>query len=233
MSIEISRVRALCFDVDGTLNDIDDQFVSQLMNWLRPFKILFPQKDPRSFARKLVMFTETPANYLFCVPDRLGIDDEISAFGDFLYRAGLGKKAKPFALIHGVKEMLDELKGRYPLSIVSARGERSTRMFVEQFGLESFFECIVTAQTCAHTKPYPDPVLWAAKHMEVSPEACLMIGDTTVDMRAGKAAGTQTVGVLCGFGTANELIRAGADAILPTTSLLSAALLSGNWPEAC
>jgi phosphoglycolate phosphatase-like HAD superfamily hydrolase len=41
-----------------------------------------------------------------------------------------------------------------------------------------------------------------------------MIGDTTVDVLAGKRAGAQTVGLLCGFGTEGELRRAGADIIL-------------------
>ena len=36
--------------------------------------------------------------------------------------------------------------------------------------------------------------------MGVAPGNVLMVGDTTVDIRAGKAAGAQTVGVLCGFG---------------------------------
>jgi phosphoglycolate phosphatase-like HAD superfamily hydrolase len=48
-------------------------------------------------------------------------------------------------------------------------------------------------------------------------EACLMVGDTTVDIRAGKAAGVQTVGVLCGFGEEKELREQGADMILATT----------------
>ena len=53
--------------------------------------------------------------------------------------------------------------------------------------------------------------MWAAQQMQVKPEECLMVGDTTVDIRAGKSAGAQTVGVLCGFGTERELRRAGAD----------------------
>jgi phosphoglycolate phosphatase len=58
--------------------------------------------------------------------------------------------------------------------------------------------------------------------MGVRPEECLMIGDTTVDMRAGKAAGAQTVGVLCGFGEEEELRRLGADLILKSTADLPA-----------
>ena len=52
-----------------------------------------------------------------------------------------------------------------------------------------------------------------------------MAGDTTVDIRAGKSAGAQTVGVLCGFGEEPELRRQGADLILPGTADLVKVLL--------
>jgi phosphoglycolate phosphatase len=48
-----------------------------------------------------------------------------------------------------------------------------------------------------------------------------MVGDTTADIIAGKSAGLQTVGVLCGFGERTELARAGADLILPSTADLA------------
>ena len=47
-----------------------------------------------------------------------------------------------------------------------------------------------------------------------------MVGDTTVDIRAGKSAGAQTVGVLCGFGEEDELRKRGADMILTSTAEL-------------
>jgi HAD superfamily hydrolase (TIGR01549 family) len=128
-------------------------------------------------------------------------------------------------MVPGVKVMLQQLQGRYPMSVVSARDGRSTRAFLERFALIDYFEEIVTALTTEHTKPYPDPILYAAEKMGVPSENCLMIGDTTVDIRAGKAAGSQTVGVLCGFGERGELERHGADVILDTTSELAELLL--------
>jgi phosphoglycolate phosphatase-like HAD superfamily hydrolase len=112
------------------------------------------------------------------------------------------------------------------MSVVSARDEESTRMFLDQFGLTGFFKVIVTALTAEHTKPFPDPIIYAARAMGVTPENCLMIGDTTVDIRAGRAAGAQTVGVLCGFGEAPELHRKGADEVLPSTADLASVLLN-------
>jgi len=110
------------------------------------------------------------------------------------------------------------------MSVVSARGGRSTKMFLNQFNLTPFFESIATAQTCRYTKPYPDPILWAAERMRVSPHECLMVGDTTVDIKAAKAAGAQSIGVLCGFGEREELEKVGADLILESTSELLSAI---------
>lgn len=226
MPLDISRIQALCFDLDGTLNDTDDQFVLKLASWLEPVRFLFGKQGPLHFARRLVMKTETPGTYLFGLPDRLGIDEELAALGDWLYRKGLGNTHAPFKLILGVYEMLEQLYPYYPMSIVSARGARTAQLFLEQFRLQRFFQSIATAQTCRHTKPYPDPLLWVAEKMGVPATACLMIGDTTVDVRTGKAAGAQTVAVLCGFGEETELRKAGADMILSSTALLSDILLT-------
>jgi len=62
------------------------------------------------------------------------------------------------------------------------------------------------------------------------PEACLMVVDTTVDIRAARAAASQSVGVLCGFGERGELERAGADLLLESTPELVAVLL-GAAPD--
>jgi phosphoglycolate phosphatase len=124
-----------------------------------------------------------------------------------------------------VDAMLAQLKGKYPMAVVSARDEKGTLRFLQQFDLVKYFDVVVTGQSAEHTKPYPDPILFAAQKMDVKPEECLMIGDTTVDMRAGKSAGAQTVGVLCGFGEEPELVKMGAGLILKNTSDLANVLL--------
>ncbi len=106
------------------------------------------------------------------------------------------------------------------MAVVSTRDENSTMAFLEQFDLVKYFDVIITGLSAEHTKPYPDPILLAAKKMNVAPKDCLMIGDTTVDIRAGRSAGAQTVGVLCGFGEEPELRKMGADMILEATTKL-------------
>lgn len=218
MPIDLDRVQALCFDVDGTLRDTDDQLVLRISRSFRLLRFLFPEGNPQPFARKLIMAIENPGNLLLGLPDRLGIDHHLASISEKLSHLRPRKKRPHFMMIPGVQDLLARLHPHYPMAVVSARDERNTLQFLDHFGLRSYFQSIVTAQTCRYTKPYPDPVLHAAREMGVEPARCLMIGDTTVDIRAGHSAGAQTIGVLCGFGERAELQRAGADLVLETTS---------------
>jgi len=223
MSLETSRIRALCFDVDGTLSDTDDLYTQKVQRFLPRF--LF--RDPNHVARRFVMWAEAPGNTLLGFTDTIGLDDEIVAIVHWFNRRRR-PRPKKFLLIPGVDEMLARLHGHFPMAIVSARDEDGTMAFLDQFDLAKYFDAIITGLSAPHTKPYPDPILLAAKRMNVAPDVCLMVGDTTVDIRAGKMAGTQTVGVLCGFGEEPELKRMGANMILNNTPELTDILLNKN-----
>ena len=223
MSLDVGRIRALCFDVDGTLSDTDDLYAQKLAPLLPRF--LF--RDPAHSARRMVMWVESPGNALLSLAHSLGMVDEMVAFINWMNRHRV-RQPRNFLLVPGVVEMLRRLKGRYPMAVVSVRDERGTMAFLEAFDLVQYFDVIVTAFSAPRTKPYPDPILFAAQKMDVPPEGCLMIGDTTVDIRAGRAARAQTVGVLCGFGEELELRRMGADMILESTPSLAQVLLNGH-----
>jgi phosphoglycolate phosphatase-like HAD superfamily hydrolase len=218
MSLDIPRIQGICFDVDGTLSDTDDLWVSRLEKNLSPGKIFFPQRSPHSFARWAVMAMETPGNLLYWMLDFLHIDDDVGRILNKVSQKGRLRTRGPFWIIHAVKETLLALNQRYPMAVVSARDQSSTIAFLDYFELTPLFLAVATSQTCEHTKPFPDPVLWAAEKMSIPPHNLLMVGDTWVDIRAGKAAGAQTVGVLCGFGSEKSLRRAGADLIIPNTA---------------
>ncbi|MEN4042694.1 MAG: HAD family hydrolase [Anaerolineaceae bacterium] len=226
MALDLSRVRGLCFDVDGNLSDTDDTWVDQFEKLLSPLRGLFPQRDVRAFARWAVMSLETPGNLVYHLLDRAGLDRWVAGVFNLLAKRQHSSRPRRFLMVSGVDRMLPALKAHYPMAIVSARDERTTLAFLERFQLLPLFDAIATAHTCRYTKPYPDPIRFVAEAMGVQPAECLMIGDTTVDMRAGKAAGAQTVGVLCGFGHKDELVRAGADLVLASTADLLPLLLA-------
>lgn len=84
--LDLSRIRALCFDVDGTLRDTDDQYVDALARRLRRVRFLFPAGDPAPFAHRVVMALESPGTFLYGLPDRPGIDLHLAALGDAIER---------------------------------------------------------------------------------------------------------------------------------------------------
>lgn len=220
MTLDLKSIQALCFDVDGTLSDTDDVYTQKVSRFLPPY--LF--RDRERLARRFVMWVEAPGNTLIGLPDKVGLDDELLRVWEWLNRRR-PRPMKHFKIVPGVKDMLERLHSKYPMAVVSARDDKSTRDFLYQFELTDYFQEIVTALTANHTKPYPDPIIYAARKMNVAPENCLMVGDTTVDIRAAKAAGAQTVGVLCGFGEREELESWKADLILESTTELADILL--------
>lgn len=214
MPLDLQRIQALCFDVDGTLSDTDDLYTKRFAAWISRISMIH---GPDKVARRLVMWMESPGNALMSLSDAIGLDGSIIPVIDWMYR-NVKRNRSDYLIIPGVAEMLPRLKQRYPMAVISARDERSTMSFLNQCNLTAYFDVILTALSAPHTKPYPDPLRMAARMMGVAPENCLMIGDTTVDIRAGKSAGAQAVGVLCGFGEEGELRRVGADLILPATA---------------
>ena len=209
--IEANRVRAWYFDVDGTLSDTDNEYAARIASMM-PRVI---PGDRRRIARLVVMSAEGPANAALGFADRLHLDDEVVAMLNWAYRIRPRSRSTR-RLVPGVREMLAELSRRYPLAVVSARDDRGTREFLDRFELTKYFTAIVTALTAEHTKPYPDPIEFAARAMGVAASECVMVGDTTIDIRAASSAGCQSIGVLCGFGRENELRRMGATEILQT-----------------
>jgi HAD superfamily hydrolase (TIGR01549 family) len=235
MPLELSRIRALCFDVDGTIADTDDRLVAQLAAVLDAVPLVSGRRGER-LARQIVMGLETPVHGAYALLDQLGLDVPLTRLRERLQRAHQrgadpantrnveALDEVPHEMVAGVKEMLVKLAPHYPMCTISTGGAARVDRFLRHYGVRELFTEVVGAQTTRRMKPHPEPLLHAARAMGVEPSACLMIGDTTIDVRTGRSAGAQTVGVLCGFGTEGELIEAGVHLVLRTTSDLLAVL---------
>jgi phosphoglycolate phosphatase-like HAD superfamily hydrolase len=212
--LDLAKIQAIFFDVDGTLRDTDDQYVARFNRVLSPLRFLFPQRNSLPTARKLVMAFEDPVNDLFGLADRVGLDGPLHKLVELLG----SRRDTDYLLVPGIEPALRTLAARFPMAIITVRGANGTRKFLEGSQLAGYFKCVASGQTVRRTKPFPDQLLWAADALSVNAQNCVMVGDTTVDMLAGKAAGAQTIGVLSGFGDEAELKAAGADVILPSVA---------------
>jgi len=218
--LDKNKVEAVLFDLDGTLMDTDDQAVESLARWLQRLRV----PNPHQTARRLIMASETPGNVLMTLVDMLGLDAPLMAFTNWLRRWRGLRTQTDFRIVVGAEEMLAALNGRYRLAVVTTRGKAEAVAFLDQYGLRDLFDALVTRESTWRLKPHPAPIRHAARLLGVPVERCVMVGDTTVDVKAARRAGTWAVAVLCGFGERKELERAGAHLVLEHTARLSSLL---------
>ena len=213
-TLVISRIQAICFDLDGTLIDTDDNYVARTARWLHPISRILPDSNPETLARHVVMAVETPINAVLGLFDRFNLDEFFGPLLDKLHRSRGLAGVEDIRLIPGALTTLERLAPHFPLGIATSRDRWSAAAILEGEYLNRFFQSVATARTTLRAKPHPQPIIWTADQLGVPPQSLLMVGDTTVDIHAGRAAGAQTVGVLSGFGEQEELEEAGADLLL-------------------
>lgn len=97
----------------------------------------------------------------------------------------------PFA---GVPEMLRDLGRRgLSLGVMTGKGRRPAEITLRALGWDDVFAAVVTGEDVKHQKPAPDGVLLAAQHMGVEARRCVYVGDSPVDIEAGRAAAMTTI----------------------------------------
>jgi phosphoglycolate phosphatase-like HAD superfamily hydrolase len=161
--LDLSRIRAVCFDVDGTLADTDDHLVQQLAALLDRLPLVSGRRAEQ-LARRLVMGMETPTNALYGALDRAGLDDELQAVRDRLRqirrlrdpahtRNPEAADEVPHEMIAGVREMVEKLAGRFPMSTISTGREGRVDRFLRHYEVRHHFAAVVGAETTPRPAP--------------------------------------------------------------------------------
>jgi phosphoglycolate phosphatase len=112
-----------------------------------------------------------------------------------------------------VLEVLDRLSWA-KLAVVSNKPEGFSRQILEGLKIASRFGAIIGGDTTGTRKPDPAGIVKAMELCRAVPSESLMVGDSPVDIAAGKAAGTFTCGVAGGFRPRNQLESAGCDLLV-------------------
>jgi phosphoglycolate phosphatase len=119
-----------------------------------------------------------------------------------------------------VKEALDRLPWA-KFAVVSNKPEIFCRRILEGLGLANRLYLILGGDSIQNQKPHPESLQKAMEFCKAPPSETVMVGDSPVDMEAGKAAGITTCGVLGGFRPQRELEAAGCDLIIKNLLELS------------
>ncbi|MEE4165648.1 MAG: HAD family hydrolase, partial [Desulfocapsaceae bacterium] len=131
-----------------------------------------------------------------------------------IYELRWHEKTRPYP---GVMEMLDSLQNTpTSIAVLSNKPDTFTRQCVHYFFPSIHFHAAAGNITGVPLKPDPQSTIDMLRTLETQPNQCLFVGDSSVDIKTGRAAGTRTLGVTWGFRTETELIEAGADAVIST-----------------
>jgi pyrophosphatase PpaX len=207
---------ALLFDLDGTLCDgaaaIHDAFEHALR-----------ERGHAPVARAAVAGRiGMPLRLMF--RDLLGVDDHESAALVRVYRERFETQAP--ALVRpapGLRDALDAFP-TVPMGVVTTKAVEPARVVLRALGVEARFGAVVGVDTVRRPKPDPEGVRVALARLGVGAMNAVFVGDTLMDVLAGKGAATRTIAVLDGHGDADELRAAAPDAIIQDLRGLAAAV---------
>ncbi|MGM0983561.1 MAG: phosphoglycolate phosphatase [Pseudomonadota bacterium] len=124
-------------------------------------------------------------------------------------------------LYPGVREALDALRDRgLPLALVTNKPYAFIAPLLEGLGLAEYFALCLGGDSLPEKKPDPAPLRHVAAHFDVSPAACLMVGDSRHDIEAGRAAGFRTLAVPYGYNHGESVRDSGPDGVVESLAEL-------------
>lgn len=194
MHAHLPAPKALLFDLDGTLADTAPDLAAAV-NKMRhdrglddtPFEVLRPLAS--AGARGLIgaAFGIAPGDERY---DALRVE--------FLanYAANIATHTR---LFDGVQELLDGIEKRgLRWGIVTNKPALYTDALVPLISL-GHAACVISGDTTPHAKPHPEPLLEAARRLQLTPEQCWYVGDDLRDIQAGIAARMPTIAAAWGY----------------------------------
>ena len=212
-------IRAVLFDWDGTVADTRPGIFNSVSYAIGQYGIADKPDD------ELRYFIGPPLydgfEHVFGVSPELA--NELTDTYRVYYR---DKGIFECNVYEGVGDLLRELHDAgVKTAVVSSKPKEFLDRLVEHFGLAEHLDAVVGPAMDNHNSNKTVLVNQALKELMLLPSTVAMIGDRHFDMEGAKAAGVSAVGVLYGYGTEEELCKAGADAICDQVADLRGFLL--------
>lgn len=206
------------FDLDGTLTDPGEGITRSVAYALSFFGIevkdrtaLYPFIGPP--------LVESFSTFYGFSPEQAR--QAIERYREYFSRQGIFENE----LYPGIKELLEDLK-RHGVRILlaSSKPEVYARKILEHFQLLPFFDFVAAATMDDTRSKKTDVVRYALETCGISPNRAVMIGDRHHDIEGAKDNALESIGVLWGYGSREELSAAGATRLAESVPQLASLL---------
>lgn len=187
--MEKDNIKAILFDLDGTLVDSEPLHFEAHRRALAQHGIKITKEDyiqngvsggQRSFYEMMQIIYATPIDI-----------DAVRKLKKEIYGDLIGE----IKLFEGVKEVLENLKEKYRLAIVSTTHMDYIRRTLKQVGIEEYFETFSSAKELERGKPFPDVYFDSLKKLGLAPCECIAVEDSRNGVEAAKNAGIRCIAI--------------------------------------
>ena len=203
-----NMAKYLLFDLDGTLTDPGVGITNAVRYALEKFGVhpasreeLYPYIGPP--------LIESFQRYQGMTPDRA--KQALADYREYFSATGIFENE----LYPGIADVLSRLRGAgYTLIVATSKPEEFTHRILEHFGLSQYFD-FVGGNTLDESRPTKESVIAYIREQypEMREDTAWMIGDRRYDVEGAHACGLPAIGVTYGYGSREELIQAGAEAL--------------------
>ena len=193
------KVKGIILDLDGTIVDSREAYVEAA-------KAAFTATGQEKVDIKTA--TEIPRR----LEQNLSVNNMINGidmqeFLDAYLKSYYRVTATKTKLIPNVSETLKKLSQKAKLSLITMRHIPKEKVIEElqKFGLAKYFQLVTTALDTSQPKPSPEALTKCTRQLGIQTSDCAVVGDSVIDVRAGRNIGAKTVAVLSGIFTREEL----------------------------
>lgn len=173
----------------GLLFDMDGVLVDSRESWYRSLVHLIRERFGRELSREefLEYYWARDLRDIFA---ELDLDIE----PDFFCREIYSRYLDALVAAEDAADTLAQLSP-FPKVIITNTPTACTRLILQKFGLERFFHAVITGGEVKNGKPHPEIVYKGCKALGIKPQEAVLIGDSSLDVQAGRAAGCPVIGL--------------------------------------
>ena len=204
------KYKNIIFDLDGTITDSKPGIVKGVQYALHCYGVEEPDLD------KLTSFVGPPLyksfmNYLECTEDEA--KEVVECYREYYAETGLYENA----LYEGAEALLYALKEKgYRLLIASSKPRLYVKRILSYFRVMRYFDIVEGSELDSKRTDKAELLSYVIEKWNLKAEECVMVGDRKHDVLGAKANGMDSIAVGYGYGSEDELSKAGPTYFFPT-----------------
>ncbi|MHA1971769.1 MAG: HAD family hydrolase [Candidatus Hodarchaeales archaeon] len=194
------KINSVIFDVDGTLVDNSRIIVKIFQDIVKEYL------DKEMSDKEVLSYWGPPGDEIFRQVFPGDIVEE--AWNVFLYRYERFQPEKGFFSLKQLEKLRDHVNF---MSIFTGKSRDTLEITLKKLEWERLFDLVVTGTDIERSKPYPDGLFHIISALNLDKQETIFLGDSHLDIMAGKAAGVITAAALWGTLELDKLLDAGPD----------------------